>query len=86
MKQYHVYNAQAKQAEAKLKNTEALRLKVEQQASKASKKLKLLDKQREKVCHGCANCVFYIYCVKCKGQGHIIYHVMYAVKTVFPVV
>lgn len=49
MKQYQVFNAQARQAEVKLKNTEALRLKVEQQASKASRKLKLLDKQREKV-------------------------------------
>lgn len=49
MKQYHVYNGQAKQAEAKLKHTEELRLKVEQQANKASKKLKTLEKQREKV-------------------------------------
>lgn len=55
MKQYHVFNAQAKQAEAKLRTTETLRQKVEQQASKASKKLKQIDKQREKVskvmCH-----------------------------------
>ena len=50
MKQYHVFNAQAKQAEAKLRTTESLRQKVEQQASKASKKLKQIEKQREKVC------------------------------------
>lgn len=49
MKQYHVFNAQAKQAEAKLRTTESLRQKVEQQASKASKKLKQIEKQREKV-------------------------------------
>ncbi|XP_067937833.1 SLIT-ROBO Rho GTPase-activating protein 1-like isoform X2 [Watersipora subatra] len=48
MKEYHVYNSQAKQAEAKLKTTEALRVKVEQQASQDSRRLKTLDKQREK--------------------------------------
>lgn len=51
MKQYHVCNGLAKQAEAKLKHTEEVRLKVEQQANKASKKLKTLEKQREKVWH-----------------------------------
>lgn len=49
MKQYHVCNGLAKQAEEKVKRTEESRLKVEQQANKASKKLKTLEKQREKV-------------------------------------
>jgi len=49
MKQYHVFNAQSKQSEAKLRHTESLRQKVEQQATKGSKKLKALDKQRDKV-------------------------------------
>lgn len=49
MKQYHVCHGLSKQAESKLKRTEELKMKVEQQAHKASKKLKTLEKQREKV-------------------------------------
>ena len=49
MKQYHVSNGDSYDAETKLKHAQDQRTKVESQANKASKKLKTLEKQVEKV-------------------------------------
>lgn len=49
MKQYHVSNGDAYDAETKLKHAQDQKTKVESQANKASKKLKTLEKQVEKV-------------------------------------
>ena len=52
MKTYHIYQAEAKQAEAKLRNVESQKAKVEQQLSgknTTSRKLKGLERQAEKV-------------------------------------
>lgn len=49
MKQYHVSNGDSYDAETKLKHAQDQKTKVESQANKASKKLKTLEKQVEKV-------------------------------------
>lgn len=48
MKQYHVYHGESKTTEAKVKHIEEQRVKVEQQATKASKKVKSLEAQADK--------------------------------------
>lgn len=49
MKLYHVYHAEAADAESKLKHSEEQRAKVAAQANPASRKLKTLEQQVEKV-------------------------------------
>jgi len=49
MKQYHVFHNEAIQAGSKLKFSEEQKMKVEAQATKGSKKVKMLEKQIEKV-------------------------------------
>lgn len=49
MKQYHTSNSEAYDLEAKLKQSQEQKSRVESQAGKASKKFKNLEKQVEKV-------------------------------------
>jgi hypothetical protein len=62
MKTYHIYQAEAKQAEVKLRNVEQQKAKVEQQLSgknTTSRKLKGLERQSEKV-RGFSDFFFFI--------------------------
>ena len=64
MKTYHLYHAESKQAEIKLKYLETQKLKVEQHAGKGtlSRKFKSFEKQTEKVSHSvkwdCRDAIF----------------------------